>query len=572
MFSEELNGKNPEEIEAVEACETVEEPIPVEQIQEQEAEAPEAEVAKMEEPVATQEESTETEEPAEEPQAEKRPLLEIVKEKWAAFLQKIRGLFPAKDEAVAEEEKEETAAEEVVVEETAEEKPAEETEVEEKAEESLDKETSVEEKEESGETAEEDLFADDEQIAAPAQKKIKPLHLGLAIAAGVVLVCALVFAVLRTTGIDLKPRENDLFYKDNYTVEGEKLEKKADTIVASVGDKELTLSELQLYYINSIYSFYSQNYYYLDYMGLNLEVPLSEQPCTMDTTMTWEQYFLDGTIKSWQSYALVELMAEQDGFTVTEEVQAQIDSMATQLESIAVAYGYADAATYLATEMAPGVTPETYLHFNEVYYVTNEYLADFYEKDYPTDAEILIYHAENRKTFAENGIVPDMGLLSNVRHILIQPMGGTVSEDGMETVYSEDEWNTARSEAERILEAWKSGEATESSFATMANTYSEDPGSNTTGGLYEAIDPFSNYVPEFLNWAVDMNRQPGDTEIVQTSYGYHIMYFVSGQDYFNYVVGEQLVADRIQSKLKVLQEQYPLEVDYKKIMLCEPVF
>ena len=572
MFSEELNGKNPEEIEAVEACETVEEPIPVEQIQEQEAEAPEAEVAKMEEPVATQEESTETEEPAEEPQAEKRPLLEIVKEKWAAFLQKIRGLFPAKDEAVAEEEKEETAAEEVVVEETAEEKPAEETEVEEKAEESLDKETSVEEKEESGETAEEDLFAEDEQIAAPAQKKIKPLHLGLAIAAGVVLVCALVFAVLRTTGIDLKPRENDLFYKDNYTVEGEKLEKKADTIVASVGDKELTLSELQLYYINSIYSFYSQNYYYLDYMGLNLEVPLSEQPCTMDTTMTWEQYFLDGTIKSWQSYALVELMAEQDGFTVTEEVQAQIDSMATQLESIAVAYGYADAATYLATEMAPGVTPETYLHFNEVYYVTNEYLADFYEKDYPTDAEILIYHAENRKTFAENGIVPDMGLLSNVRHILIQPMGGTVSEDGMETVYSEDEWNTARSEAERILEAWKSGEATESSFATMANTYSEDPGSNTTGGLYEAIDPFSNYVPEFLNWAVDMTRQPGDTEIVKTSYGYHIMYFVGGEDYFDYVVGEQLVAERIQTKLEQIKQQYPMVVDYKKIVLCEPAF
>ena len=106
----------------------------------------------------------------------------------------------------------------------------------------------------------------------------------------------------------------------------------------------------------------------------------------------------------------------------------------------------------------------------------------------------------------------------------------------------------------------------------MANTYSEDGGSNTTGGLYEDIDPFSSYMPEFLNWAVDMTRQPGDTEIVKTSYGYHIMYFVGGEDYFDYVVGEQLVAERIQTKLEQIKQQYPMVVDYKKIVLCEPAF
>ena len=164
-----------------------------------------------------------------------------------------------------------------------------------------------------------------------------------------------------------------------------------------------------------------------------------------------------------------------------------------------------------------------------------------------------------------------MGLISNVRHILIQPMGGTLSEDGLETVYSDEEWATALSEAERILEAWKAGDATEDSFATMANTYSEDGGSNTTGGLYEAIDPFSSYVPEFLNWAIDSSRQAGDTDIVKTTYGYHIMYFVSGQDYFNYVVGEQLITDRIQTRLAGLKDEYPIDVNYKKVVLCEPV-
>lgn len=421
------------------------------------------------------------------------------------------------------------------------------------------------------ETLEQEELLEEEPAEPAATKKIKPWQLAVAIVVGVALVVALAFAVLCSVGVDLKPRENNVLYKETYLVEQAQLKNKADVVVATLGDNQLTNSELQLYYINAIYSFYSQNYYYMDYLGLNLDAPLSEQPCTLDETMTWEQYFLDAALQSWQSYILVEMMAEQDGYTVSAESQAQIDSMAEQLDSIAVSYGYANAEEYLHAETAPGISVETYLHFNEVYYITTEYLNTFYTDGYPTDAEIMIYHAENRDTFEANGITSDMGLISSVRHILIQPKGGTVSEDGTETVYTDEEWQTALAEAERILAAWKEGEATEESFAAMANTYSEDGGSNTTGGLYENVDPFSSYVPEFLSWAVDMSRQSGDVDIVKTTYGYHIMYFVEGVDYFSTVVGEQLVAERIQDKLTVVKEANPVTVDYKKIVLCEPV-
>ena len=33
-------------------------------------------------------------------------------------------------------------------------------------------------------------------------------------------------------------------------------------------------------------------------------------------------------------------------------------------------------------------------------------------------------------------------------------------------------------------------------------------------------------VTEFNDWCFDAARQPGDNDIVKTSYGYHIMYFV----------------------------------------------
>ena len=32
-------------------------------------------------------------------------------------------------------------------------------------------------------------------------------------------------------------------------------------------------------------------------------------------------------------------------------------------------------------------------------------------------------------------------------------------------------------------------------------------------------------VDAFENWCFDANRNPGDTGIVETTYGYHVMYF-----------------------------------------------
>ena len=51
----------------------------------------------------------------------------------------------------------------------------------------------------------------------------------------------------------------------------------------------------------------------------------------------------------------------------------------------------------------------------------------------------------------------------------------------------EDAKAAAKIKAEQILDDWKNGDATEDSFAELAKTYSDDTGSNTNGGLYEAV-------------------------------------------------------------------------------------
>lgn len=82
----------------------------------------------------------------------------------------------------------------------------------------------------------------------------------------------------------------------------------------------------------------------------------------------------------------------------------------------------------------------------------------------------------------------------------------------------------AREKAESYLAEYKAGAQTAEAFGALAEKYSTDTGSSTNGGLYESIAPGS-MVEEFNDWIMDPARKPGDTGIVQTDYGFHVMYF-----------------------------------------------
>ncbi len=147
-----------------------------------------------------------------------------------------------------------------------------------------------------------------------------------------------------------------------------------------------------------------------------------------------------------------------------------------------------------------------------------------------------------------NGVNDNTFPVSNVRHILVKFDGGTKNEDGT-TTYSDEEKAAARSEAEDILAEFKSGDATEDAFAALAVEKSDDTGSAANGGLIENIVPSSNLVENFLNWSIDRSRAPGDTDIIETQYGYHVMYYV-GNSQLNYrdtMIQNLLISDDMQA-------------------------
>ena len=133
--------------------------------------------------------------------------------------------------------------------------------------------------------------------------------------------------------------------------------------------------------------------------------------------------------------------------------------------------------------------------------------------------------------------------LVNVRHILVQYEGGTTDSNGR-TTYSDEEKAAAMTAAQEILDGWKKGEATEDSFAAMASEKTGDEGSKDNGGLYEDIYP-GQMVTAFNDWCFDAGRKVGDTGIVETEYGCHVMYFSgnSTTTYRVYMVTEDLRTD-----------------------------
>ena len=133
--------------------------------------------------------------------------------------------------------------------------------------------------------------------------------------------------------------------------------------------------------------------------------------------------------------------------------------------------------------------------------------------------------------------------LANVRHLLVAFEGGTTDSDGNVT-YSDEEKAKAKEEAENLLQQWKDGEATEESFIALVKEHTDDTASKETGGLYEDIHRNSNYVENFRNWAVNSDREPGDTGVIVSDYGYHVMFYVGDDDtnYRDYMISEDLRA------------------------------
>ena len=317
------------------------------------------------------------------------------------------------------------------------------------------------------ETAEETAVEEamTEEAAVPEIKegiKATPGKIALAIAAGVVVLALLIALVI--SGVDgnlfkgkeenldatasaatdpvetvpptIPPDGNpeDVTCKGSYTVSDEEVQASADTVVATVGDQNLTVGMLQAYYWDGVYAFLQENGSYADMLGLNFGQSLDTQLCEVgDVSVTWQQYFLQFALDSWHSHQAMALEGAANGYELTAELQAEKDQIPAEMEEMAATYGYDDMDAMMHDYMGPGCSYEDYMNYMDLFYRGYGYLEyEFANTTFDAD-RVEAFFQEHEAEYTESGITKDSGKYVDVRHILLTPEGGTAAEDGTVT-------------------------------------------------------------------------------------------------------------------------------------------
>jgi len=284
-------------------------------------------------------------------------------------------------------------------------------------------------------------------------------------------------------------------------------------------DDELRAAEAENF---DKYSSYSYNYYY---MNVNSYVEGEEG----EDGYTAEQ--LTNAAKN----AEIAAKSLTDGITTVEAFDAAIAALPVNAENTG-------AASYASTDVS-------YSNLNSVY---ADWMTDPARK-----AGDMTYVASTTSTTDDSGnqveqisgyyvvmfnsSTDNTYPLANVRHILTAFEGGSYDSNTGITTYTDEEKAAAKTAAEEIYNEWKNGAANEESFAALANEKSDD-GDGTTGGLYEDVYP-GQMVAAFEDWCFD-DRKAGDTGIVETEYGYHIMFYSGDSEttYRDFMISNELAS------------------------------
>lgn len=374
---------------------------------------------------------------------------------------------------------------------------------------------------------------------------------------------------------------DDVTCKGSYTGAAENR-----TVVAELGETSLTNGVLQAYYWAEVAQYRQENHE----TAPDFSRPLDSQPCPLDDSVaSWQQYFLKAALNTWHSAQALTLQSQTENLPLEEAYQPNLknydkylqnipatkylygynqeftpntlhqqylDNLSETLEGLAAEKGYADISSM--AEFAFGTTEENLLSFAEIYNRGYIYFTNLgYYLEY-TQEDVERYFAEHEDELRAEGITKTSGSYVDIRQILICPENTTT-----------DGWEACEAEAAEILEYWQiKTKETDATFAELANKNSDDAGSALNGGAYRRLQK-GQLRSELDSWCFDRSRQPGDTTIIRTEEGCHILYISKITEAW-YAEAEDALNDHLRSQLmESARQQYPMEVDYSAIVLTE---
>lgn len=307
---------------------------------------------------------------------------------------------------------------------------------------------------------------------------------------------------------------------------------------------------------------------YYNQMNLNISLPFSELETYYEQNkdnyiqfaMLEIQFSLDGSDAELKTLDDVKARAQAycDRIHSVEELKKLIPELCEPLAEEAASQGYfsdKEAALKSMTDNAELIYKSEVIESNY-----GKEIVDWFKSPDRADGDTT-YHINEEygiiTVFLHSSqIKPDSTELYSVRHVLISPD----DDPSKAAEASEEDWNKAYEEAEKIVEEYNNGEKTEISFAGLAEKYSDDVNSTSRGqsGSYGGIIAKTSLgvmVPEFEGWATDDARKYGDVGIVKSEFGYHIIYFIYDGPTYLFGIMDDANADKRQEFIESLEHK-----------------
>jgi len=385
---------------------------------------------------------------------------------------------------------------------------------------------------------------------------------------------------------------DDVTCQGTYTVTAQEAAAAAGTAVATVGDAKLTNGQLQAAYWLEVAAYRQSG----QEPQPDYSQALDTQVCPIDDGVgSWQQYFLREALDSWavrqallnrasdekmpteEAYnpvvenhekhlanipATKYLYGYNNSWQPNEMHQAYLDSIPDLLETLAKELGYTDAEAMASAIAATG--KEELAAFAVQYNTAYMYYTEWGYHFEPTQEEILLHYEANKDVLDTAGDSRTVDL----RHILVIPEGAQVAGDGTVTA-TEEQWKGALETAKRLHSKWRhSNYHREAEFAVIANEESDDNGTKVNGGLYQQLQP-GDLIAELDAWCFDPARETGDTEIIRTACGYHVVYLSDITEDRHAAARASLIALRYETLIRESSEKYPMKTNWNAICLAE---
>lgn len=223
-------------------------------------------------------------------------------------------------------------------------------------------------------------------------------------------------------------------------------------------------------------------------------------------------------------------VSDEERAAAMAQAKEKAESLLRSVQEAAEGSSFSDLAAAMDLSVSPRVGV---LGVNFASSPYAEWLMDSARKDGDTQLFELegqgYYVVQFHKRYLDNDPTVD------VRHILASfadevEEGATPEQDANgQAVYTAAQKQAAHDKAAAWLEEYNAGDKTAEAFGALAEEHSAD-GRNEDGSLYKAGGLYEDVfigqmVKPFEDWCFDAARQEGDTDLVETSYGWHVMYY-----------------------------------------------